>query len=109
MTKLLGLAIADEGSKETYFVERLGVQENPPELDDLGGVLSHIDAVLIAGGRNVDDHVPICVRLCRRRVRHDVLLVAGAASLLYGKRSETDEARKALLSTFEVRRESAEE
>lgn len=35
------------------------VEQDPAELYDFGRVFCDIDTVLVAGGRNVDDHVPL--------------------------------------------------
>lgn len=45
----------------THLLERVGIKQDPSKLNHLGRVLCHIDAVLVAGGRNVDDDVAIDV------------------------------------------------
>ena len=54
-----------------YFLEVVGIQKDPTELNDLGRILGDINAVLVAGGCNVNDHV--AVHLERRTLlgRHD--------------------------------------
>lgn len=37
----------------------MGVEKNPAKLDQLGRVLGDVDAMLIAGGRNVDHDVSV--------------------------------------------------
>lgn len=54
----------------THLLERVGIKQDPSKLNHLGRVLCHIDAVLVAGGRNVDDDVAIDVKLGQRLRRH---------------------------------------
>jgi hypothetical protein len=42
-----------------YLLTGLGIQQDPAQFDDLGGILGNIDAMLVASGRNVDDDVAI--------------------------------------------------
>jgi hypothetical protein len=49
-----------------YLFERLCVDEDPGQLDDLGGILGDADAVLIACRPHVDHHI----KVTRRRVGH---------------------------------------
>lgn len=64
-------ASASKGMFLAYLLEVVGIQEDPTELNNLGGILGHVNTVLVAGGRNVNDHV--AVHLERRTLlgRHD--------------------------------------
>ena len=42
-----------------YLFEVVGVEKDPAKLDELGRVLGNVDAMLIAGSCDVDDHVPV--------------------------------------------------
>lgn len=66
-----GTASDCRGLFSAYLLEVVGIQKDPTELNDLGGILGHINAVLVAGGRDVNDHV--AVHLERRTLlgRHD--------------------------------------
>lgn len=44
-----------------HLFQRLCVKQDPAQLNNLGRVLRDIDAVLVTGGRNVDDHVAVDV------------------------------------------------
>jgi hypothetical protein len=46
----------------TYLLAGLGIQQDPAQFDDLGGILGDIDAMFVAGGRNVDNDVAIQLR-----------------------------------------------
>ena len=48
----------------------LGIKQDPADFDDLGGVLGDVDAMLVAGRRNMDDYVAVDVVLLIRRGRH---------------------------------------
>lgn len=43
----------------SYLLAGLCVEQNPTQLNDLGRVLGHVHAVLVAGGRDVDDDVAV--------------------------------------------------
>ena len=66
-----GTASGSRGMFSAYLLEVVGIQQNPTELNNLGGILGHVNTVLVAGGRNVNDHV--AVHLERRTLlsRHD--------------------------------------
>ena len=63
----------------THLVKSIGIDKNPSQLDNLCGVLGHIDPVLVAGRGDVDDHVPVDFEgralLCRHC--HDLFSVGG--------------------------------
>ncbi len=42
-----------------HLVESVRIQQDPAKLNNLGGVLGHIDAVFIASGGDVDDDVAV--------------------------------------------------
>lgn len=63
----MGLQVS---SGVAYLVERLGVDHDPAELNDLGRVLGHIHAVFVACGRNMDHDVSIGMGWRRLLVRH---------------------------------------
>lgn len=46
----------------THLLAGLCVEQDPTQLDDLGRVLGHVHAVLVAGGRDVDDDVAVELR-----------------------------------------------
>ena len=54
----------------TYLLEILGVEQNPADFDDLGGLLCDIDTVLIAGGSDVDDNISVNGQRCLLVVGH---------------------------------------
>lgn len=47
----------------THLLQRLGVEKNPAELNNLGRVLCDVDSMLIAGGCDVDHDIAIDVEL----------------------------------------------
>ncbi len=63
----------------THLVKSIGIDKNPSQLDNLGGVLGDIDSVLVAGGGDVDDHVPVNFegRALLSRHCHDLFSVGG--------------------------------
>jgi hypothetical protein len=48
-----------EHERGTHLIETVSVEENPTKLDNLGRVLGHINAVLVAGCRDMDNHVTV--------------------------------------------------
>jgi hypothetical protein len=42
-----------------YLLAGFGIQQDPPQLDHLCRILGNVDAMLIAGGCNVDDDIAI--------------------------------------------------
>jgi len=55
----------------SHLVAALGIQENPAKFYHLCGIFGDINAMLIAGGSDVDDHVAVQIRLwVLRRRRH---------------------------------------
>ncbi len=42
-----------------YLVQRVCVQQDPTKLNNLGGVLGHVHAVLVAGSGDVDDDIAV--------------------------------------------------
>lgn len=60
-----------KGMFSAYLFEVVGIQKDPTELNNLGGILGHVYTVLVASGRDVNDHV--AVHLERRTLlsRHD--------------------------------------
>lgn len=59
MKKTVGGWMLGGFGKCVYLLAGLGIQQDPAQFDDLGGILGDIDAMLVAGGRNVDDDVAI--------------------------------------------------
>jgi hypothetical protein len=55
------MEMMDSRAKTNLFTS-FGVQKNPSQLDNLGRVSGHVDAVLIAGGSDVDDDVAVQLR-----------------------------------------------
>lgn len=53
-----------------YLVERLGIEQDPAKLDDLGRVLGHVDTMLVARSRNMDNDVSIDMGWRRLLIRH---------------------------------------
>lgn len=53
-----------------YLFERIGVDKNPANFDDLCGILGHVDTVFVAGGGNVDNDITVRVELIKRLRRH---------------------------------------
>lgn len=45
--------------RSTYLLAGFGIQQDPPQLDHLCGILGDVDAMLVAGGCDVDDNVAI--------------------------------------------------
>ena len=43
----------------TYLLAGFGIQQDPPQLNHLGGILGDVDAMLVTGGCDVDDNVAI--------------------------------------------------
>lgn len=60
----------DEHAFAVYLVERLGIEQDPAKLDDLGRVLGHVDAMLVARSRNMDNDVSIDMGWWRLLIRH---------------------------------------
>lgn len=54
----------------SYLVKRFSIEQDPAELNDFGRVLSHINAMLIACSRNMDNDVSLGMRRRRRLIRH---------------------------------------
>ena len=54
-----------------YLLHGVSIEENPSQLDDLGGILGDIDAMLVTGGGNVDHDIAIDVELRLRLGGHD--------------------------------------
>lgn len=74
------------GGSSAYLFTGLCVEQDPPELDDLGGVLGHIDAVLITGRSNVYHDITVEVlRLGRGGGLggHDHETLRGSAAQLF--------------------------
>lgn len=65
-----------QDSEETHLLEGVGVEENPAELNHLCRILGHINAVLVAGGGNMDDDVSIHAELRALLRRHIFLSLA---------------------------------
>lgn len=51
------------GEDDAHLLERVCIHQDPTELDNLRRVLCHINAVLIAGGRNMNHNIAIDVKL----------------------------------------------
>lgn len=60
----------DPPAVSSHLVAVLGVEQNPPELDNLGRVLGHVDAVLVAGSCNMDDDVAVEIAALGLRSSH---------------------------------------
>ena len=45
--------------QESYFITRLRIQQKPTDLNNLCGILGHVDAMFVAGGSYMNDHVAI--------------------------------------------------
>lgn len=43
----------------SYFLAGVGIEQDPPKLDDLGRVFCNIYAMLVTGCSNMDHHVSI--------------------------------------------------
>lgn len=59
------------GQRISNLFKRVGINENPAKLNDLGGILCHIYTVFIAGSRNVDHDVAVDVELRHLLRSHD--------------------------------------
>lgn len=55
----------------SYLLERIGIQENPAELNDFSRVLGHVDTVLIACRSNMHYNITIDIELGGLLRRHD--------------------------------------
>lgn len=62
-----------------YLFQSIGVNENPANLDHLGGIFGHVNSMLVAGGSNVNDDVAVRVALAQRLRRHVVVGGRGEA------------------------------
>lgn len=65
------------GFLATHLLERVGINQNPPELNDLRRVLGHIYAMFVAGGRDVNDDVAVDVERLSGHGRRVFLVVSG--------------------------------
>jgi hypothetical protein len=70
------------------------IEKNPTELDDFGGILCNVDAVLVTRGCNVDDHVAI--EAIRRFLRLMLLkgLILGRSHFANGVQRRTEKQRE---------------
>lgn len=50
---------AQWSDQSAYLVAGLGIEQDPAEFNDLGGVLGDIDAMFVAGRGDVDDDVAV--------------------------------------------------
>lgn len=73
--------VAQGEKRISNLFKSAGINENPSELNDLGGVLGHIYTVFIAGGRNVDHDVAVDVELGHLLRSHDGNGFAGSRQL----------------------------
>lgn len=42
-----------------HLLQRIGIKKNPTEFNNLRGILSHVYAMFVAGGRNMDHDIAI--------------------------------------------------
>lgn len=47
------------GRQYAHFLKAIGIEKNPAELYDFGRILGNVDAMLVTGGCDVDDHVSV--------------------------------------------------
>lgn len=69
------------------LLQAVSIKENPSKLNDFGGILGNVDAVFIAGSRNMDHDVAVDVELRLLR-RHDGDGSAGSSQQTYMQDAE---------------------
>lgn len=80
---------------KTNLLECVGIEQNPAKLNDLGRVLGDVDAVLIAGGSDVNDNVAVDAELGALLGRHSGGCLSGGASELLSKKAEMRRGKRA--------------
>ena len=51
-------------STMTYLLTIFGIEQEPANFDDLGGVFGYVDAMFVASGSNMNNQVAVNIRLC---------------------------------------------